>query len=865
MNGCWSRLVSLPYWCWLMVGLGVLAAASREVPAADVAILGEETWDKFAPEGKEADGIYGDFVLRNDQIVVVIAQPLATRNANMTVRNVGGAIIDLTTRSAPNDQLSAYYPGAAKYSLHGTQRVVVRVDGREQNLRGLTSASGEKVTWECAAERAAGKPDFTVRYTLADGHPYVLVETIFANTTDKPISEELTDGIRADRSFTFGNDDALGLFWADDEWFRQAYGIQVDGYTIKGSGERNSVLSIAREGNGTITLAPGQNVTIARKIFPGSSLLAVRGLATKLTGGNISAVGTTVKDPAGPVARAKVSVWQAETMFGSGRTDGEGRLSFFLPPGEYDLKVEALGRPAWTAQVTVPGGLKEIVLETDSACGYLVGNVTDADGKPIPCKVALYSKNKDQVPDPDFGPDSAAGSVKNLIYTANGTFNQEIAPGAYEAMVSYGPEYDIVVAEVTVEAGKEAKLAARLVRSVDSTGWVSSDFHSHSSPSGDNTSSQLGRVLNLLGEHIEFGPCTEHNRIDTYVPHLKALKAEHLMATCTGMELTGGPLPVNHQNAFPLVHKPHTQDGGAPVTDDNPVVQVERLALWDEKSDKLVQMNHPNLPQILGDKDLNGEPDEGFEKMLGFVDAIEVHPPQLIFGPPGKQADGKLERNPAFHWMQMLNLGFRHTGVINTDAHYNFHGSGGYRNYIKSASDDPAKIDTMEMVHSSQHGHLVMTTGPFLDVKLRPGPAESEREFAIPGDGVVARGGGCTLSIRVQCPNWFDVNRVQVFLNGQAKKSLNFTRRENGAAFQNGVVKFEQTVPLALEADTHIIVATIGEGLTLGRVMGPQWGAQPPCAVANPIFVDVDGNGFQPNGDQLDLPLPLPPRPAASR
>jgi hypothetical protein len=78
-------------------------------------------------------------------------------------------------------------------------------------------------------------------------------------------------------------------------------------------------------------------------------------------------------------------------------------------------------------------------------------------------------------------------------------------------------------------------------------------------------------------------------------------------------------------------------------------------------------------------------------------------------------------------------------------------------------------------------------------------------------------------------------------------------------------VKFEQTVPLALEADTHIIVATIGEGLTLGRVMGPQWGAQPPCAVANPIFVDVDGNGFQPNGDQLDLPLPLPPRPAASR
>jgi molybdopterin-containing oxidoreductase family iron-sulfur binding subunit len=29
---------------------------------------------------------------------------------------------------------------------------------------------------------------------------------------------------------------------------------------------------------------------------------------------------------------------------------------------------------------------------------------------------------------------------------------------------------------------------------------------------------------------------------------------------------------VNHQNAFPLLFKPRTQDGGAPVTDQNPEV-----------------------------------------------------------------------------------------------------------------------------------------------------------------------------------------------------------------------------------------------------------------------------------------------------
>jgi len=51
--------------------------------------------------------------------------------------------------------------------------------------------------------------------------------------------------------------------------------------------------------------------------------------------------------------------------------------------------------------------------------------------------------------------------------------------------------------------------------------------------------------------------------------------------------------------------------------------------------------------------------------------------------------------------------------------------------------------------------------------------------------------------------------------------------------------------------------AVAGEGLTLGRVYGPDRGQVMPVAVANPIFVDVDGDGFQPNGDLLGYPLPL--------
>ena len=215
---------------------------------------------------------------------------------------------------------------------------------------------------------------------------------------------------------------------------------------------------------------------------------------------------------------------------------------------------------------------------------------------------------------PYFSPDSADTVIHNLYYSHNGSFDEEIALVNTMWSLATDPEYDAVFTSVDVVRGQETKLEAKLIRTVDTKGWVSTDFHSHSSPSGDNVSSQLGRVQNLLCEHIEFAPCTEHNRVDTYVPHLKRLGVEHLLATCTGVELTGVPLPVNHQNAFPLIHTPRTQNNGGPTPDIDPVIQIERLAMWDNKSDKLVQGNHPNLVQMLGDKDLDGKPDGGFEK-----------------------------------------------------------------------------------------------------------------------------------------------------------------------------------------------------------------------------------------------------------
>ena len=240
--------------------------------------------------------------------------------------------------------------------------------------------------------------------------------------------------------------------------------------------------------------------------------------------------------------------------------------------------------------------------------------------------------------DPVLGPPSGEHAVGNLYYSHDGKFEQIVPPGKYEAIVSHGPEYDAVFTPIEVKQGETAHLAARPKHTVSTPGWISADFHSHSTPSGDNTASQLGRVLNLLCEHVEYAPCTEHNRVSSYDPHLELLGVKHLMGTCSGIELTGSPLPINHQNAFPMRMTPRTQNNGGPTNDIDPSVQIERLAYWDNKSDKLIQQNHPDIGKLFFDKDADGQPDQGFAKSIPYIDVMEVHPLSTIFNPRRRPA-----------------------------------------------------------------------------------------------------------------------------------------------------------------------------------------------------------------------------------
>lgn len=826
--------------------------------------LDERNWDKYAPHGKEVDAIYGDEVLANKYLTAVIANPIPTRNANMTVRQVGGCLIDLTVNHSSSDQLSCFYPLRRQYTFSGTSVTSEQLTTQE-NGQSVEMSKAEVTTK--SIDNNSGLT-VTQTYQLLGDQRYLSLMTTFRNDGKKPVSVDLSEDLRADG----GKEDMVNrgsgttdMYWFVDRYWGQAYGIvPQDGWKVQSQGgSRTHKLSYLKEGasSSKIEVPAGESFTFTRHIYPGANLLEVLANRARDLGRELHPVEIALTDNADrPVANAQVTLENDDSFRGWGRTDDHGHLDVELPAGDYMVSVQVMGvklkeeNPAKLAVKTGDPNIQKFGLELPEwKPGSVVAKIVDEAGEPIACKVEFQPR--EGTPKPYFGPETAEYAVMNLRYAPHGEFEQPLPNGQFDVIVSHGPEYDAIFTTLEITPGKQTKLEGTLVRSVKTPGWVSTEYHSHSSPSGDNTGSQMGRVLNLVCEHLEFAPCTEHNRIETYEPEIALLGIQDDITTVSGMELTGQPLLLNHQNVFPLVHKPRTQDGGGPVTDTDPSKQIERIFLWDDRSEKLIQQNHPDLGWLFYDANGDGTPDPGYERSHGLIDVMEIHPIQMITDmQPAVDWYGRDYANRMFAWLQLLNQGYRIPGVVNTDAHYNYHGSGGLRNWVQSSTDDPGKIDIMEMVHASEQGRLIMSNGPYLEFSVA---TANVKKPAVAGEDLLASTGQVTVKMRVQCANWLDINRVVLYVNGRPHDLHDYRRKTHANLFKDGTVKFETEFELKLDRDAHLIAVTQGEGLKLGPVMGPSWGNHPPTAVTNPVFIDIDGDGFEPNKDTLDHPLPV--------
>jgi len=224
-------------------------------------------------------------------------------------------------------------------------------------------------------------------------------------------------------------------------------------------------------------------------------------------------------------------------------------------------------------------------------------------------------------------------------------------------------------------------------------------------------------------------------------------------------------------------------------------------------------------------------------------------------------------------WFTLLNLGYRHTALGNSDTHGTTKiESGCPRNYIVSDVDDPELIDERDVTLAVREHRVVASYGPLIRMNIAD---------AGIGDDVSITGSG-TLAFEVQAPRWMRVDRVEVYENGRMIREFGVDEMSPDA-----VVKLDTEMTITPEVDAWYVVVALGDDdlgpvftsvdlpalelneivvgalgeLELGSIADSLATESPPLprrhpvhpyALTNPIWVDVDGIDQDLDGSPFD-------------
>jgi hypothetical protein len=156
-----------------------------------------------------------------------------------------------------------------------------------------------------------------------------------------------------------------------------------------------------------------------------------------------------------------------------------------------------------------------------------------------------------------------------------------------------------------------------------------------------------------------------------------------------------------------------------------------------------------------------------------------------------------------------------------------------------------SQADLSPVLTALRSGAAVASTGPLLDVNLNGS--------AKPGSLLAGPAGTVTLSINLYAPAWVPVQELRVVVNGVVVQTLDpatFTASTTDSRLRTGQVTLDLTT-LAGGKDAWVVVEAGVPLATSGAyAVNTPWNKVMkgiyPIAVTNPIFVDVNGGGYQP-------------------
>lgn len=669
--------------------------------------------------------------------------------------------------------------------------------------------------------------EMTVRYTLEPNDPVLQTEVIFEGTEG---SYELMAGL-----IEFPTDHGDGVAFADSAASIAGFSMDL-GVPWIGTSDGVSSTAIAGRGanlsrmgiSGVTVLVDAELALDPFQIGPGD-----RGQTDLLF--SVGAGGTAdascallahnpepIPDkPASLVAleglapgAESVEVW-APNNSGEPRLldtiaiDDDGSFRARLTDLGSGLSVRAIGEGRLDGPlVDVDGGFLELDVEPR---GDFTLRVTDTDGEPITTRLKLWNADRSE-----------------LFYPLSGE-TVHIAPGSYSARVTKGYEWSRWEGLVQVPGSADIELE----HVVDTSGWTSTDTHIHSEPSADSRVLPEDRARTVAAAGLDSIVTTDHEAIVDLSWATDAVDEDIVFHL--GSEVTA-TFP-EHTNAWPF-----------PVVEDHPRgAPVEWYGLGfpsiyaatRERGAEVIQLNHARVNGECGilcvlDWDRVGEPGMDASRFLVTeevwtwdFDAFEVlnSTRSPFLDPASPRSTGAFT-----DWLSFQNLGHRITGMAVTDAH-GLDLPGIPRTYL-----DTSRYG--DEVSATLAGAAVMSAGAFARVTVGDsGPGETTSST--------------TLNVEVQALPEIDVTELVVLANCELLTTVE-------TSDPDAVLKHSDSLELELDEDSHIVVLGFGS-LGMPDGFGDDYDpAAVPRFISNPIFVDLDDDGWTEPGPR-DCWTPLGP------
>ena len=493
-----------------------------------------------------------------------------------------------------------------------------------------------------------------------------------------------------------------------------------------------------------------------------------------------------------------------------------------LPPGTYSLRAAASGlRQGDAATLVVPAQPPaapplpvRIALPAAARISY---RILDEDGQPMPGKLTLVGAAPDYDPALTRGAESLDYGIAAQRRSLHGDSSVGgrwdgpllIAPGTYRAVVSHGPEWTRHEEKLTLSAGQEVTVTARLFHVLDTTGYLACDFHQHTANSPDSTIPLEERVVTNLAEGLEFLSSSDHDYITDFSPIIKGFAMDDRMSSVPGEELT--PFGFGHFISWPLPLDPGSPNFGALDWGGDLGRSLPPGAIFDglrRLGGKVVQINHPRLksPSPFGFQ-------ENFDRAaLRFdfarrtfygdrssmpVEAAELDLPEeaelfsdrfnsleVYNGLASTAPDRDGERHSAGtervlrDYMNFLSLGFIPAAVGSSDTHGRTEPAGLPRTLVRVSDDSPAALrsgvaDEVVATLTAQGTalrDLYSTSGPVLRLWAGSGarrvgiggttqPEPGDPRSPEQADGLLR------LEVEALCTEWAPIDTIEVFAN----------------------------------------------------------------------------------------------------